>query len=315
MEKRNLNLILISFILTVFVLTACSTQAEYPTSGQQVSDERLKVVATTTIVGDVVSQIGSDLIELSVLLPVGTDPHGFDPTPQDISKVSEADLVFASGAGLEEFLDNLIESAGAQDKVIQVSDGIDFLILEGEGDEHDHTGANPHTWTDPNNVMVWAHNIELGLSKLDPKNASTYHANAETYQTELETLDAWVREQVALIPPENRKLVTDHTLFGYFAEKYDFEQVGALIPGYSTLAEPTARDLADIEDAIQDLKVKAIFVGNTINPALAERVSEDTGIQLIFVFTGSLNEPGGEAGTYIEYMRYNTSTFVDALTP
>ena len=315
MEKRNPNLVLISLIITVFVLTACSTQAEYPATGQQISAERLKVVATTTIVGDVVSQVGGDLIELSVLLPIGTDPHGFDPAPQDISKVSEADLVFANGAGLEEFLDNLIESAGAKDKVIQVSDGIDFLALEGEGDEHDHTGTNPHTWTDPNNVVVWTYNIEQGLSKLDPKNASTYHANAEVYQTELETLDAWIREQVARIPTENRKLVTDHNLFGYFAEEYGFKQVGALIPGYSTLAEPTARELADIEDAIQDLKVKAIFVGNTVNPALAERVSEDSGIQLVFVFTGSLNDSDSEAGTYIEYMRYNTSAFVDALTP
>ena len=144
----------------------------------------------------------------------------------------------------------------------------------------------------PTPIMWWfgLDNIEQELSKLDPKNTSTYHANAEAYQTELETLDAWIREQVALIPTENRKLVTDHTLFGYFAEEYGFEQVGALIPGYSTLAEPTARELADIEDAIQDLKVKAIFVGNTVNPALAERVSEDTGIQLVFVFTGSLNE-------------------------
>ena len=318
MEKRNLNRILLTpLLVALFVLSACSSPAQTSASAQQPSGGRLKVLATTTIVADVVSQVGGDLIDLSVLLPVGTDPHSFDPTPQDISEVSEADLVFVNGAGLEEFLDNLIESAGVQERVIQVSDGIDFLALEAEGDEHDdhHSGVNPHTWTDPNNVIIWTSNIAQALSNMDPENAGKYHANAEAYQAELKTLDTWIRDQVNLIPLENRKLVTDHKLFGYFAEEYGFEQVGALIPGYSTLAEPTAQELAEIEDAIEGLDVTAIFVGNTVNPALAQRVSEDTGIQLVFVFTGSLGDSDSDVGTYIDYMRYNTKAFVDALTP
>jgi len=318
MEKRNINRILFAHLLAVLVfLTACSSPAQTASTGQQPGGDRLKVLATTTIVADVVSQVGGDLIDLNVLLPEGTDPHSFDPTPQDISKVSEADLIFVNGAGLEEFLDNLIESAGVQDRVIRVSDGIEFLAVDEDGHEHedDHDGVNPHTWTDPNNVFTWTSNIAQALSKLDPENADTYHANAQAYQAELKTLDAWIRDQVESIPPENRKLVTDHKLFGYFADEYGFEQVGALIPGYSTLSEPTAQELAEIEDTIQELDVKAIFVGNTVNPTLAERVSEDTGIQLVFVYTGSLDKSGSDAGTYIEYMRYNTNAFVDALTP
>jgi ABC-type Zn uptake system ZnuABC Zn-binding protein ZnuA len=184
---------------------------------------------------------------------------------------------------------------------------------EHEGEDHDHEGIDPHTWIDPNNVTVWVHNIEHKLSEADPGNAQAYAANAEAYEAELETLDAWIKEQVAQIPEENRKLVTDHTLFGYFADEYGFEQVGALIPSFSTLAEPTAQELAAIEDAISELNVKAIFVGNTVNPALAERVAEDAGTLLVFVYTGSLSEPNGEAPTYLEYMRYNTNAFVDAL--
>jgi ABC-type Zn uptake system ZnuABC Zn-binding protein ZnuA len=184
---------------------------------------------------------------------------------------------------------------------------------EHEGDEHDHEGIDPHTWTDPNNVIVWVYNIEHELSEADPENVKAYAANAESYEAELETLDSWIREQVAQIPDENRKLVTDHTLFSYFVGEYGFEQIGTLIPGYSTLAEPTAQELAAIEDAINELDVKAVFVGNTVNPALAERVAEDTGTKLIFVYTGSLTEPDGEAPTYLEYMRYNTNAFVDAL--
>jgi ABC-type Zn uptake system ZnuABC Zn-binding protein ZnuA len=318
MEKRKLKRILYMLLLAIlFLLTACGSPAQTASTDQQSSGDQIKVLATTTIVADVVSQVGGDLIDLNVLLPVGTDPHSFDPTPQDISKVSEADLVFVNGAGLEEFLDNLIESAGVQDRVNRVSDGIEFLAVDEDGHEHedDHDGVNPHTWTDPNNVFTWTSNIAQALSKLDPENADTYRANAQAYQADLKTLDAWIRDQVESIPPENRKLVTDHKLFGYFADEYGFEQVGALIPGYSTLSEPTAQELAEIEDAIQELDVKAIFVGNTVNPTLAERVSEDTGIQLVFVYTGSLDKSGSDAGTYIEYMRYNTKAFVDALIP
>lgn len=299
------------FIIVLSFLAGCRIQSTNEVSKHSSNGDKLKVVATTTIVGDVVAHVGIDLIELSVLLPVGTDPHSFDPTPQDVAKIADADVVFANGAGLEEFLDNLIESAGAEDKVVHVSEGIDFLMLTGEEestleDEHDHIGADPHTWTDPNNVIVWTHNIELEMSNLDPNNADNFAKNADEYKAELEALDSWIREQVALIPVENRKLVTDHTLFGYFADQYGFEQIGALIPGYSTLSEPSAKELAAIEDNINELGVSAIFVGNTVNPTLAERIAEDTDIALVFVYTGSLSEPDGEAGTYLDYMRYNT---------
>jgi len=333
-------------LLTMLALAACSQSV-----GQPSSQDKLKVVATTTIVGDVVAQIGGELLVVDVLLPVGTDPHGFDPTPQDVAKIAEADVIFANGAGLEEFLDNLIESAGVEDKVIHVSEGIDFLMPEGDehehdddgeehgedhgedledehegdthedehegeehvGEEHHHDGVDPHVWTDPSNVMTWVHNIEHVLSEIDPDNAETYQTNSEAYLAELEELDAWIREQVALIPEKKRKLVTDHGIFTYFSNRYSFEQVGTLIPGYSTVAEPTAQELAQIEDAIKDLDVRAVFVGNTVNPSLAERVAEDTGVQLIYVYTGSLSEAGGEADSYLAYMRYNTAAFVKTL--
>ncbi|MBC8508934.1 MAG: zinc ABC transporter substrate-binding protein [Chloroflexi bacterium] len=311
-ESIQIIILLISFVL----LTACSQQNE-----QALGADKLKVVATTTIVGDVVAQVGGDLIELGVLLPAGTDPHGFDPAPRDITKVAEADVIFASGAGLEYFLDKLIESAGAEAKVVYVSEEIDFLVYEPESEEDDqhdgegpgHESVDPHTWTDPNNVIIWTHNIEAEISQLDPINAEAYAANAESFRTELIALDAWIRQQVEQVSLEKRKFVTDHTLFSYFAEEYGFEQVGTLIPGYSTLAEPTAQELAKIEDAIYDLDVQAVFVGNTVNPSLAERVAEDTGVQLIYVFTGSLSEAGGQADSYLDYMRYNTNAFVNAL--
>jgi len=314
--KKNI-LLFFTLFLSPLGLTACHEGVVQPSR-----EVKLRVVATTTIVGDVVRQVSGDNVELDILLPVGADPHSFDPTPQDVAKVVEADLVFANGAGLEAFLDNLIESVNAQEKLVSVSEGINFLLFAGEED-HDHEGeeqkgkehvdVDPHTWTDPNNVMIWVVNITRVLVERDRENKASYEANADKYQAELTALDAWIREVVAQVPMETRKLVTDHTLFSYFADEYGFEQVGALIPGFSTLSEPTAQELAEVEDAIRELGVKAVFVGNSVNPSLAERVVSDTGVQLIYVYTGSLSEVGGEAGTYLAYMRHNTNAFVGAL--
>lgn len=315
MNKETIHS-LVCVLLAGILLVACGGETEQRSSGA-----KLKVVATTTLVGDVVSQVGGDLIDLSVLLPPGMDPHSFNPAPQDVIKVAEADVVFANGAGLEEFLEKLIENVGAQARVVHVSDGTDFLAFESEGhegqghddEESEYEGVDPHTWIDPNNVILWVHNIEHELSEVDPGNAGAYQANAKKYETELKDLDAWIREQVSQVPVENRKLVTDHALFGYFADEYGFEQVGALISGYSSLAQPSAQELAAIEDAIREYGVKAIFVGNTVNPVLAEQVARDTGVQLVSIYTGSLSEAGGEAETYLEYMQYNTSAIVNAL--
>ena len=261
---------------------------------------KLRVVATTSIAGDVVQNVGGGLIDLTVLMPPGADPHSFEPTPQDVAAVADAHVLFANGAGLEEFLEPLLESAGEGVAVVPVSYGIELLQLgEEAGAEHHQRGADPHTWFDPNNVIVWTRNIAHVLSTLDPGSAEMYEANAEAYAAELERLDGWIREQLAQVPEENRKLVTDHASFGYFAQRYGFEQVGSVFPGYSTLAEPSAQELAALEDAILEFEVQAIFVGLTVNPDLAQRVAEDTGTRLVFLYTGSLSEAGGPADDYL----------------
>ena len=164
-------------------------------------------------------------------------------------------------------------------------------------------------------MIVWTENIEATLSRLDPDNASTYRANADTYRADLETLDAWVREQVEQIPAENRKLVTDHTAFSYFAEEYGFKQIGAVIDAPTTEAEPSGQQLAELQDAILQYDVKAIFVGKDFDPTLSERVAEDTGVQLVPLYfaDGSLTPPGGDADTYLDFIRYDVEAIVDAL--
>ncbi len=283
-------------------------------------NERLRVIATTSIVHDIVHQLGGDRIELEMLLPLGADPHSFEPAPRDVALVADSHVVFANGAGLEAFLDPLIESAGAAGRVVEVSEGIE-LLRSGEaaesGDdlgrsEHD-AGGDPHTWTDPNNVITWVQNIARTLSNLDPQNSTEYQEEASRYIDQLRELDAWVREQVAVIPQGERRLVTDHLLFAYLVHAYGFVQVGTVVPGYSSLAAPSAKDLAELEDLIGELGVKAVFVGNTVDPSLAQVVAQDTGAKLVFLYTGSLSDASGPAPTYLDYMRYNVKAIVDAL--
>ena len=283
--------------------------------------ERLRVVATTSLVADVVQQVGGDHIDLRVLVPLGADPHSFTPAPQDAAAVANAHVIFINGAGLETFLEKLLESAGAQVPIVPVSAGITLLEgvahaetdAEHEDPEHDHHEGDPHTWFSPHNVKQWTQNIAESLSALDPAHAADYAGKAAAYTQELEALDLWIVDQVAQIPSANRKLVTDHTVFTYFAETYGFEQLGAIIPGYSTLAAPSAQDLARLEDAIRQFDVPAIFVGITLNPGIAAQVAQDTGVQLIPVYHGSLSEVGGPADTYLAFMRYNVNAIVGGL--
>jgi len=323
--KRNtriLSVVLAVLFMLLFAIGACGPgstpvmerEYELPSFSPASLDagEKLKVVATTSIVHDVVSNIGRDLIELTMLMPLGADPHSFEPTPKDIAAVSNAHLLFANGAGLEEFLDPLLESAGAVERVVHVSHNVKLIESVQEMDEK---GADPHTWTNPNNVIVWAHTIEHALSALDPGNAEGYKANTAAYVAELNELDAWIRNQVSQVPRENRQIVTDHLLFAYLAQEYGFTQAGAIVPGFSTMAQPAARELAALEDLIRELGVRAVFVGHTVNPSLAETVAKDTGAQLVFIYTGSLAEKGGdnEADTYLGYIRYNIKVMVSAL--
>lgn len=333
---RRAAALLLAVAAVAFGLIACGQESTAPADRKvTVQETALKAVATTTLVGDVVKQVAGDSVELTILLPVGADPHGFDPSPADVAAVTDADVVFVNGLGLESFVEPMLVNAGGNARVVTVSDGIQTLAApHGHGDEeehshdddinaehedatqadtHDHEDADPHVWSDPINVTIWAQNIARSLSDLDPAGADTYRVNALSYQQALAELDTWITEQVARIPKQRRKLVTDHAVWGYFAQRYGFDQVGTIIPGYSTLSEPSAEELARLEDAVGELDVPAIFVGKTINPSLAERVAQDTGTRLFFVYTGSLSDPNGDAATYLDYMRANVNAIVEGL--
>ncbi|MFL7813751.1 MAG: metal ABC transporter substrate-binding protein [Anaerolineales bacterium] len=278
---------------------------------------RPEVVATTTFIGEVVKRIAGDAADVTVLLEPGQNPHAYQPSPQDMVLVSSADILFSNGFGLEEFLDELIGAADSPGALIEVSQGIDPLVITARGHEevdqdHAQGSIDPHVWFDPNNLMVWTENIADALVNIDPDNTDLYRANAAQYRLELETLDSWIRDQVAAIPPQNRELVTDHMSFGYFAEEYGFQQIGAVIPAATTEAETSGKQLAELMDTIKQQDVKAIFVSADIDPSMAEMLAKDTGIPLIPLYFGSLTE-GGPVDTYQDFMRYDVDAIVNAL--
>ncbi len=301
--------ILILILILILTLAACSPGGN---AAPAADDGKLHVVATTSIIGDVVSNIGDDDIHLTVLILAGSDPHSFEPSPQQIAALSDADLVFVNGFDLEQTLLPILESTAPEDKVVAVSEGVEPIVFSGDEEQAGVDGHryDPHTWMDPNNVIIWTENIERALSQADPTHAEAYHARAEAYRQQLRELDAWIRQQIEPLLP--LKVVTDHKVFGYFARRYGIEQVGAIIPAYSSMAQPSAQELAQLEDAIRQLGVKAVLVGNTVNPQLARQVAEDTGVKLIPIYTGSLSGPDGPASTYLDFMRYNVKAIVEA---
>jgi ABC-type Zn uptake system ZnuABC Zn-binding protein ZnuA len=276
-------------------------------------DKNLNIIATNSLVGDVVSQIGGEKIILDVLLPLGTDPHTFSPTPQDAVKISNADIIFANGVGLEEFLRPLLENIGSPLKLVEISKGINFRTMADQESSNKSLVNDPHTWMDPNNVIVWVDNIVNALSEQDPKNSEYYFENGLSYKAKLNELDAWIRSEVSILPEEDRKLITDHLVFGYFVDRYGFTQVGAIIPGFSTLAEPSAQDIAQIEKSIRSMAVKAIFINTGSNQSIAQRISEDTGTRLVSLYMHSLSDISGQAGNYIDFMRFNVKSIINAL--
>lgn len=285
-------------------------------------DHKLHVVASTSIIYDLLQNVGGEAIVLEALIPVGADPHAYEPSPGDLRKLVQADLVFINGIDLEEPLYPTFTEIATDTLIVSLSEGLQLQsfaeeIAKGadthDQDNHEHTGMDPHVWLDPLNVRIWAVNAAKALSAVDPARAGQYQSSAEAYSRQLALLHGWTEEMVAGIPAEKRKLVTDHRALGYFATRYDFDLIATVIPAYSTAAEPSARELADLIETIKNESAQAIFVSSNVNTTIAERVAEDTDIQVVPLYIGTLSPAEGPAGSYIEMMEYNVEAISDAL--
>ncbi len=275
----------------------------------------LQVVATTSIIGDVVAQVGGDAIELTTLMGPGQDPHSYKPAAQDLTAVSKAHIILVNGWDLEEALVHDLEAIGEGTPIVPVSANIEPLEF-GEH-KHEHAGADPHTWFSVQNVKQWVDNIEHVLSDLDPANAETYKSNASAYRTELEELQAYAETQLAGIPAGNRFLVTNHDAFGYLAHEYGLQVLGAVIPSLSSLAEPSASDLAELIEDMNETGICTIFSEATVSDKLAQTVAAELDgcdeVQVLQLYSGAVGPTGSGADSYIGMFRSNVDAIVEGL--
>jgi ABC-type Zn uptake system ZnuABC Zn-binding protein ZnuA len=315
-----------SFFLTLLVLafTACTTQT--PLQTNLLASPRVLVVEN--FLADIVQNVVGERFTVQSLIPGGVDPHSYQPTPQDVARIAESDLLILNQLGMEEALDHVLLNAGGDFLLVEASAGLvdrtqteehdDETSLQaedelGEDADHPHDG-DPHFWLDPINVVTYVENIRDGLIQVDPEGAQEYTRNAEAYIAELKELDAWIVEQVNQIPPQRRLLVTNHESLGYFADRYGFKIVGSIIPSVTTGASPTAQDLAALTRQIQESGAPAIFLETGTNPRLAEQLESETGIKIApGIYSHSTTAGEEPASTYLEMMRYNTTVIVEAL--
>jgi ABC-type Zn uptake system ZnuABC Zn-binding protein ZnuA len=271
-----------------------------------------KALAVETFLADIARNVAGDRLVVESLIPVGVDPHGFEPTPKDAKKVAECDILIVNGAGFEEFLNKLLENVGGKRSVIVAAAGL--APRDARPDEGGRHETDPHFWLDPNHVIKYVQNIRDGLVSADPGGAPGYARNAESYIAKLRALDAWIRGQVVQVPEKDRLLVTNHESLGYFADRYGFKIVGTIVPSVSTGASPSAKQLAAIIDAVKKTGARAIFLETGTNPKLARQIAQETGIKVVEgLYTHSVSGPGGDAPTYIDMIRFNTRAVVGAL--
>jgi len=270
------------------------------------AEDRLKVVASFSILGDFVKNVGGDRVEVATLVGPNGDVHVYSPAPADAKKIADARLVVINGLGLEGWLPRLVQSSGSKAAIVTASDGI-VPLKSG-------SATDPHAWQSVVNAKIYVANIRDALVAADPGDARAFRANADSYLAKLDQLDRDVRKAMAEIPPARRKVISTHGAFGYFAAAYGMEFIAPL--GVSTDSEPSARDIADIISQIRVAKIPAVFVENISDPRLIQRISAETGAGIGgMLYSDSLTGEKGDAPTYIDMVRHNIKALNHALTP
>ncbi|MGE5224572.1 MAG: metal ABC transporter substrate-binding protein, partial [Omnitrophica WOR_2 bacterium] len=255
-----------SFILTfLFLLSACQPAGSKTGNPGDIP----KVLAAETFLADIAQNVAGERLQVGSLIPPGVDPHTFEPAPADVVKVAQSDILIVNGAGLESFLTRLLQNAGGKHAVIEASKGLTSRKPSGSETAQE---IDPHFYLDPVNVIQYVNNIRDGLSQADPAGTSLYTQNADAYILKLKSLDQWIRSQVDQIPPGRRLLVTNHESFGYFADRYGFKIVGAIIPSVTPDASPSAQELAALVNQIKAAGAPAIFLEKGTNQQLAQQV-------------------------------------------
>jgi zinc/manganese transport system substrate-binding protein len=291
---RRLGVSLLSAVALVSTLATAS-----------LAQEKIAVVASFSILGDLVKNVGGDRVNVTTLVGPNGDAHVYTPSPQDAKKITDAKLVVVNGMGFEGWLPRLVKSSGGQAVIVTASDGIAERNLG--------TRTDPHGWQSVVNAKAYVANIREALVTVDPQGAAAYKANAAAYQAKLDTLDAEVRAAVATIPEARRQVISTHDAFGYFSDAYGLRFVAP--QGVSTDSEPSAQDLAKIITQIKIAKIPAVFLENISDPRLMRRIAADTGAKIGgTLYSDSLTAENGDAPTYIDMVRHNIKALTSALS-
>ncbi|WP_104088669.1 zinc ABC transporter substrate-binding protein AztC [Arthrobacter sp. GMC3] len=302
---RGLPQLAVAAVLAM-VVSGCSPAA--PSQGPQ-------VVVTTNILGDVTRQVLGDQATVTTLMQPGSDPHSFDISARQAALMGNADLVVSNGLGLEEGLQQHLDRASGAGAPMLVAGEVIDVVPYSAGDAK---GApDPHFWTDPAAMLDVVNALETAVGKIQGINREELAISASAYRAQLKDLDAEMTEKFAALPPERRALVTNHHVFGYLAKRFDFRVIGAVIPGGTTLAAPSAADLRQLSEAITSAGVPTIFAESSTPDRLVQVLAQEAGmdVQVGELFTESLTGPAGEAPTYLDMMRVNTQRIVRGLSP
>jgi zinc/manganese transport system substrate-binding protein len=277
---------------------------------QAQAQDKLKVVATFSILGDLVRNVGGDRVETVTLVGPNGDAHVYEPTPSDAKRIADAKVIFANGIGFEGWIPRLIKASGTKAPLVTTSTGVKPLKAGAPG--HDHGGADPHAWQSVANAKLYVGNIREGLVKADPAGQATYEANAIAYTQKLDALEQEVKEAIARIPEDRRKVITTHEAFGYFQQAYG---VAFIAPqGVSTESEASARDVARIITQIRRQKIPAVFLENVSDPRLSKRIADESGARVGgTLYSDALTDQNGPAPTYIDMIRHNVRALSTAL--
>ncbi|HET8639489.1 MAG TPA: zinc ABC transporter substrate-binding protein [Solirubrobacterales bacterium] len=276
--------------------------------------EKLDVVATTTQLGDFVRNVGGEAVDVDQILQPNTDPHDYEPRPSDVENAAGAELVFASGDNLDAWIDQVVSDSGSDAESIDLG-AIVPIKLPGESSGAEASRYDPHWWHDPRNAEAAVRKIERELAAADPSHRAEFERNANAYLAELKALDAGIARCIDSVSSSRRKLVTDHDAFGYFANRYGIEVLGAVVPSQTTQAQASAKDLSELAKTIEAGNVKAIFPESSLSPKVAEAIARQTGASADHTLYGDTLGPEGSSGeTYAGMEAANADEMVRGFT-
>ena len=319
---RLLPLLLLASIAAVAAI-GCGSSGDGDDAG------RARVVATTTVLADLARNVGGADADVRSLLRPNSDPHDYEPRPDDVIATTDADVVLTSGLGLDAWMADVVEQSGGDARVVDVGELVPFVREGDEGheheehadeahaDEHDHGDADPHWWHDPRDAAAAVAAIRDALVRANPSARAAYERNAAAYLRRVRALDAAVRRCVAAIPPQRRKLVTDHDAFGYLAGRYGLEVVGTVIPSLTTQAQASAGDLAELVRTIERERVPTVFAERSVNAKVAAAVARDADPPARVddsLYGDTLGPPGSDGATYLAMEAHNADAIVRGLS-